>query len=156
MKNKGICYLVGAGPGDLGLVTLRAKECVEDADVVIYDALSSAEILRWMKPGAEKVFVGKRAKDHALSQEGINDLIVEKTMEGMMARLSSLPAAVNAATTLVPNPLTIPMRAIMPRATKVCCNPVGSPIRRLCLKISKSKIRINRLASLVEPSWLFF
>ena len=82
MKNKGICYLVGAGPGDLGLVTLRAKECVEDADVVIYDALSSAEILRWMKPGAEKVFVGKRAKDHALSQEGINDLIVEKTMEG--------------------------------------------------------------------------
>ena len=42
MKNKGICYLVGAGPGDLGLVTLRAKECVESADVVIYDALSSS------------------------------------------------------------------------------------------------------------------
>ena len=82
MKNKGICYLVGAGPGDLGLVTLRAKECVENADVVIYDALSSPEILRWMKKGAEKVYVGKRAKDHALSQDGINDLIVQKTKEG--------------------------------------------------------------------------
>ncbi|BCX46236.1 uroporphyrinogen III methyltransferase [Haloferula helveola] len=82
MKNEGICYLVGAGPGDLGLVTLRAKEVVELADVVVYDALSSPEILRWMKPGAEKIYVGKRAKDHALSQDGINKLIVEKTGEG--------------------------------------------------------------------------
>lgn len=82
MSDKGICYLVGAGPGDLGLVTLRAKECVEMADVVVYDALSSPEILRWMKPGAEKVYVGKRAKNHALSQDEINALIVEKTKEG--------------------------------------------------------------------------
>lgn len=82
MSEKGICYLVGGGPGDLGLVTLRAKECVEMADVVIYDALSSPEILRWMKPGAEKVYVGKRAKNHALSQDGINALIVEKTQQG--------------------------------------------------------------------------
>ena len=78
MMSEGICYLVGAGPGDLGLVTLRAKECVEEADVVIYDALSSAEILRWMKPGAEKVYVGKRAKDHAMRQEDINALIVDR------------------------------------------------------------------------------
>ena len=82
MSKKGICYLVGAGPGDLGLVTLRAKECVEMADVIVYDALSSPEILRWAKPDAEKVYVGKRAKDHALSQDGINALIVEKTKEG--------------------------------------------------------------------------
>ncbi|MBB5351196.1 uroporphyrinogen III methyltransferase/synthase [Haloferula luteola] len=82
MKNEGICYLVGAGPGDLGLVTLRAKECVERADVVIYDALSSPEILRWMKKGAEKVYVGKRAKNHAMSQEAINALIVERTQAG--------------------------------------------------------------------------
>lgn len=82
MKNKGICYLVGAGPGSLGLVTLRAKECVENADVVIYDALSSPEILRWMKKGAEKVYVGKRAKNHALSQEEINALIVDRTKAG--------------------------------------------------------------------------
>lgn len=82
MSEKGICYLVGAGPGDLGLVTLKAKECVERADVVVYDALSSPEILRWMKAGAEKVYVGKRAKDHALPQDKINELIVERTQAG--------------------------------------------------------------------------
>lgn len=82
MSTPGICYLVGAGPGDLGLVTLRAKRCVEEADVLIYDALSSPEILRWTKPDCEKIYVGKRAKNHALTQEGINALIVEKTREG--------------------------------------------------------------------------
>ncbi len=82
-KNEGICYLVGAGPGDLGLVTLRARECVENADVVIYDALSSPQILRWMKKGAEKVYVGKRAKNHALSQDEINALIVDRTKAGL-------------------------------------------------------------------------
>ncbi|MCH7225944.1 uroporphyrinogen-III C-methyltransferase [Haloferula sp. A504] len=82
MSKKGICYLVGAGPGDLGLVTLRAKECVERADVVVYDALSSPEILRWMKPGAERVYVGKRAKDHVLPQDQINGLIVDRTRKG--------------------------------------------------------------------------
>lgn len=82
MKREGICYLVGAGPGDPGLVTLRAKECVESADVVIYDALSSPEILRWMKSGAEKVYAGKRAKDHAMPQEEINALIVDRTKKG--------------------------------------------------------------------------
>lgn len=81
-NSEGICYLVGAGPGDLGLVTLRAKECVEQADVVIYDALSSAEILRWMKKGAEKVYVGKRAKNHAMTQDEINALIVKRTKAG--------------------------------------------------------------------------
>lgn len=78
----GICYLVGAGPGDLGLVTLKAKECIETCDVLVYDALSSPELLRWAKAGCELVYVGKRAADHALSQDGINDLIVEKTLEG--------------------------------------------------------------------------
>ena len=82
MSTSGICYLVGAGPGDLGLVTLRAKECVEMADVLVYDALSSPEILRWAKKGCEMVDVGKRAKDHKLSQEGINALIVERTRAG--------------------------------------------------------------------------
>lgn len=81
MKNTGICYLVGAGPGDIGLVTLRAKACVERADVIIYDALSSPEILNWAKPGAEKIYVGKRAKNHAMPQEEINALIVERTQK---------------------------------------------------------------------------
>jgi uroporphyrinogen III methyltransferase/synthase len=82
MSNSGICYLVGAGPGDPGLVTLRAKECVETADVLVYDALSSPELLRWTKPGCEKIHVGKRARDHALPQDQINALIVRKTKEG--------------------------------------------------------------------------
>jgi uroporphyrinogen III methyltransferase/synthase len=78
----GICYLVGAGPGDPGLVTLRAKQLVEEADVLVYDALSSPAILAWTKKGCEKIYVGKRAKDHALTQDGINALIVEKTQAG--------------------------------------------------------------------------
>ncbi len=79
MSPSGICYLVGAGPGDLGLVTLRAKECIERADVLVYDALSSPELLQWTKAGCEKIHVGKRAKDHTLPQDQINALIVEKT-----------------------------------------------------------------------------
>ncbi len=82
MSTPGICYLVGAGPGDPGLITLRGKECVEMADVLVYDALSSPEILRWARKDCERINVGKRAKDHTLSQEGINALIVEKTRQG--------------------------------------------------------------------------
>jgi uroporphyrinogen III methyltransferase/synthase len=82
MNPLGICYLVGAGPGDLGLVTLRAKECIELADVLVYDALSSPELLQWTKPGCEKIAVGKRARDHTLPQDEINALIVAKTKAG--------------------------------------------------------------------------
>ena len=82
MKSSGICYLVGAGPGDLGLVTLRAKECIERADVLIYDALSSPELLQWTKPNCEKIPVGKRARDHTMPQDQINALIVAKTQAG--------------------------------------------------------------------------
>jgi uroporphyrinogen III methyltransferase/synthase len=82
MKNSGICYLVGGGPGDLGLVTLRAKECIENADVLVYDALSNPELLGWTKPGCQKIHVGKRAKDHTMPQDQINALIVEQTKAG--------------------------------------------------------------------------
>jgi uroporphyrinogen III methyltransferase/synthase len=82
MSHKGTCYLVGAGPGDLGLVTLRAKELIESADVLVYDALSSPQLLRWTKSGCEQIYVGKRAKDHAVPQNKINELIVDKTREG--------------------------------------------------------------------------
>ena len=82
MIPSGICYLVGAGPGDLGLVTLRAKECIERADVLVYDALSNPVLLQWTKAGCEKIHVGKRAKDHTMPQDQINALIVEKTKAG--------------------------------------------------------------------------
>jgi uroporphyrinogen III methyltransferase/synthase len=80
--NQGICYLVGAGPGDPGLLTLRAKECIEIADVLLYDYLSNPDFLRFAKPDAEKIYVGKKAKDHTLTQDQINELIVAKAKEG--------------------------------------------------------------------------
>ncbi len=78
----GICYLVGAGPGDIGLVTLRAKECIESADVIVYDYLSNPELLRWAKPEAELIYAGKRSKDHTLTQEEICGLLIEKAEAG--------------------------------------------------------------------------
>ncbi len=80
--SKGIVYLVGAGPGDPGLLTLRAKECIEEADVLIYDYLSNPEFLRMARPDSERIYAGKKAKDHTLTQDQINDLIVAKAKEG--------------------------------------------------------------------------
>jgi len=78
----GKCYLVGAGPGDLGLVTLRAKECIQHADVVIYDYLCNPEILKWSPETAEVIFAGKKAGAHLFKQEEINALLVEKARAG--------------------------------------------------------------------------
>ena len=82
MKRLGTCYLVGAGPGDTGLVTLRAKEVIERADVLVHDALINPELLLWTKPECRKIHVGKRAKDHTMPQDQINALIVEETKAG--------------------------------------------------------------------------
>lgn len=76
------CYLVGAGPGDLGLVTIRARELIESADVIVYDALVNPEILGWAREDAELIFAGKRAGEHAMAQEEINALLVEKASAG--------------------------------------------------------------------------
>lgn len=78
----GICYLVGAGPGDPGLMTLRGKACIEMADVIVYDYLSNPEFLQWAKAGAELIYAGKKAKDHAIPQGGINQLLIEKARQG--------------------------------------------------------------------------
>lgn len=84
MPKIGKCILAGAGPGDIGLVTLRTKEAVEQADVVIYDYLCSPEILNWARPDAEIVYAGKQAAAHTLSQTEINDLIVRRAKEGKL------------------------------------------------------------------------
>ncbi len=81
-EKKGQCFLVGAGPGDLGLVTLRAKECIERAEVIVYDYLCNPEMLSWAPESAELIFAGKKAGEHTLSQDEINALLVEKTGEG--------------------------------------------------------------------------
>src|SRR5205085_1854329 len=78
----GRVYLVGAGPGDLGLVTLRAKECIETADVIIYDHLANPEMLGWSRDGADVIYAGKQAGEHTLTQEEINWLMVEKARSG--------------------------------------------------------------------------
>src|SRR6202171_6032506 len=81
-ESVGRCFLVGAGPGDLGLVTLRAKECIEQADVIVYDYLANPEMLSWARDDAEIIYVGKRAGEHALGQEKINVLLVEQARAG--------------------------------------------------------------------------
>src|ERR1041384_7384054 len=82
MKSKGIVYLVGAGPGDAGLLTLRGADLLSRADVVVYDALVNAELLRLAPKEAEIIFGGKRAKDHAIPQGELNRLLIAKAREG--------------------------------------------------------------------------
>ena len=81
---QGKVYLVGAGPGDLGLITFKGHQIIGQADVILYDHLSPKELLRLAKPGAELTSVGKFASQHTLPQEGINALIVEKAKAGHM------------------------------------------------------------------------
>ena len=78
----GIVYLVGAGPGDAGLLTLRGAECLRRAQVVVYDYLSNAELLRWCPPEAEIIYAGKSGARHELEQHEINALLVAKARQG--------------------------------------------------------------------------
>ncbi len=82
IKAEGICYLAGAGPGDLGLVTLKVKEVVEHAEVIVYDYLCNPEILAWAPPDVEIIYAGKKAGQHTLKQEEIDALLVGKTRAG--------------------------------------------------------------------------
>jgi len=75
-------YLVGAGPGDTGLLTVRATDVLGRAEVVVYDALVNPDILRLAPKDAEIVYGGKRARDHALPQEDLNQLLVTRAKEG--------------------------------------------------------------------------
>lgn len=81
-KNKylGKVYLVGAGPGDPGLFTLKGKVLLECADVVIYDALVSPGILMMINSQAEKIYAGKRRGYHSLKQDEITQMLIEKTL----------------------------------------------------------------------------
>jgi uroporphyrinogen III methyltransferase/synthase len=81
-------FLLGAGPGDPGLLTLKARDILAGADVVVYDALAFDGLLGLAAPGAELIYVGKVAGSHALPQDKINALLVDKAREGkIVARL---------------------------------------------------------------------
>ena len=75
-------FLVGAGPGDPGLLTLRAAAVLAAADVLLYDALASDPIVALAPAGCERIFVGKRGSDHAMAQEAIETLMIAKAREG--------------------------------------------------------------------------
>ncbi len=83
-NKKGKVYLVGAGPGDPGLITVKGRECIERADVIVYDYLASPSLLKYAKKESEIIYVGKKGGDHTLSQDGINALITEKAGEGLI------------------------------------------------------------------------
>ena len=81
-KHKGIVYLVGAGPGDIGLLTVKGLRCLQKAEVVIYDFHLNAQILNYIDRKAELIYAGKRGGHHTMTQDEINRVIVEKAKEG--------------------------------------------------------------------------
>ncbi len=82
MAEKGIVYIVGAGPGDAGLITLKGVRCIARADVIVYDHLVNEEILVHAKSGARLVYAGKEGGDHTLVQDEINRILVEEALQG--------------------------------------------------------------------------
>jgi uroporphyrinogen III methyltransferase/synthase len=79
---KGLVYIVGAGPGDTGLFTLRGRQCLEEAEVVVYDYHVNAQILGFAHRDAELIYAGKRGGHHTLSQDRINEVLVEQARQG--------------------------------------------------------------------------
>jgi len=78
----GKVFLVGAGPGDPGLITVKGLTCLKQADVVVYDRLVDESILQETRSDAEKIYVGKASNHHTLEQGTINDLLIQKAREG--------------------------------------------------------------------------
>ncbi len=86
--DKGFVYLIGAGPGDPGLITVKGRECIGKADVILYDYLANQELLANAAPGAELIYAGKIGGAHNHEQRQINELLVEKALQGkIVARL---------------------------------------------------------------------
>lgn len=80
--SKGMVYLVGAGPGDPKLITVKGLECIQKADVLVYDRLANPKLLQYAKQDAEMIYCGKLPNDHTLRQEVINELLATKALEG--------------------------------------------------------------------------
>ena len=80
-KNKGLVVLVGAGPGDMGLLTLSGKQWLQKADVVLYDHLVNPDMIRFTQKSAEMIYVGKKEGVASMEQEQINNLLINKARE---------------------------------------------------------------------------
>jgi len=87
-NDKGVVYLIGAGPGDPDLITVKGSECLRMADVVVYDKLVGESLLSLARNDAELIYVGKMRGYHTMSQGEINELLIEKAHKGLkVARL---------------------------------------------------------------------
>jgi len=81
-KDMGCVYLVGAGPGDPGLLTIKGRDLLASADVIVYDYLASTSLLDLCRENAELIYVGKQGGDHTMSQDRINELMIDKARQG--------------------------------------------------------------------------
>ena len=79
----GMVHLVGAGPGDLGLVTVRARELIESTDVLVYDYLANPKLLDWAPGECEKIYVGKQSGRHSIPQDEIEAILVDRARKGL-------------------------------------------------------------------------
>ncbi len=83
----GKVYLIGAGPGDPGLFTLRGVACLREADVIVYDYLANPRLLSYAKPDAELIYAGKKGGEvEAATQEEIGRLLIDKALSGKVWR----------------------------------------------------------------------
>jgi len=80
----GIVYLIGAGPGDPDLITVRGRDCLRQADVVVYDRLVNKALLAEAPPEAERIFAGKKPGNHSMSQDAINRLLIDRARAGQV------------------------------------------------------------------------
>src|SRR5579875_597139 len=79
----GKVFLVGAGPGDPGLLTIKGKMCLEKADVILYDRLAAPELLEFAHHGTELIDVGKTPENHAYKQSEIHDILLDRAGQGL-------------------------------------------------------------------------
>ena len=84
MTGQGKVYIIGVGPGDYKLMTIKAAEYISRADVIVYDRLVNSRVLSYAREDAEMVYVGKMPDHHAVPQDGINDILVKKAQEGKL------------------------------------------------------------------------